>query len=535
MSTTTKKATVIWADGEESRDVEFDGVNEESLWKPVGEIIGQTEFEDLPMLVSVITEDNAQADILITEPDDQPGKKVFQLKENNIKLKKSRYSIVMLRHVDPETNRHSFYDFVPNNMGPFTIDIGARFGKIGEKALNLIEDGEVLRRPFPPVLFWTRVYAKLAEGYTDETEYLLDADDDPVEQLFKTEVPESDESEDAIKLYEELMEGAKDALAEFNVDFLSSKSPYSKVQINGCKKVLAELSHVPDMDVAALSDADGAKAIIDAANDEIQHLIKIANPTFSKGVTVKSFLLGYEKSVEYAKKAVYDAVDDWEARINAMEAVSTTSKPSGKAVSPFGNVDVRRATEDEFKHYQDLIRKEAPNEVDQLLEVYMLNPHDRRKQYEEALEKATNKTERELFHGSATANMISLISSGGPTINVRMACGRAYGDGSYWASCFIKSRNYTDYYGSRWAHGTSGVAYMLVGRVHYGNPYFPSSVNGNQAKRDVEAGGYDICHARTANSGFMWDEYITYDEAHSYVCAILKFGDAPDENEEEDE
>ena len=524
-----KKATVNWAGG--YHDIEYDGVSEESLWKQVGEIIGDpAHLIVVPDLVSVITEDNAQADILVTEPEDQPGKRIFQLKGNNIKLKKSLYLPIMLRYVDPETNRRSFYDFVPNNMGPITVDVGARFGKIGEKGMDLIEEGDVLRKPFPSCLYWTKVYAKLSEGYTDETENLYDDSDDPVEQMFHIDEPVSDEADDAIRLYEELLQGAKAALSDFNVDFISARSPYTGKQIASCKKVYAKLTQAANLDVAALSEHDGAKAIVDAANAEIIQLIKIANPTFKKGVTVKSFMIDYVGTKAEAQKAVYDASDEWEAKINAMDAVSVTSKPKSKVVSPFGNVEVRKATEDEFMHYQDLIREEAPEEVHQLMEVYMLNPHDRRQAYEDALEKAANKTEMELFHGSRTANMISLIGAGGPTINVDAANGRAYGNGSYWSHHFVKSRNYTDYLGSRWANGSSDIAYMLVGKVHYGKPYFPDGVY--HAEEAVKKGGYDVCHAKPEASGFRWDEIITYDEAHSYVCAILKFGDAEEEDED---
>ena len=62
---------------------------------------------------------------------------------------------------------------------------------------------------------------------------------------------------------------------------------------------------------------------------------------------------------------------------------------------------------------------------------------------------------------------------------------------------------------------------MIVGRVHYGNPYFPVS-GVYDAEKEVKEGGYDCCHALPAASGFRKDEIITYDEDHSCVEAILK-------------
>ena len=134
--------------------------SEAELWKPLGKFLADCDYEN--ETITAQGEDGSKAVISI---DDH----VFHLVEDGFDLKKTLYPKKMLRRVDLEHNRKSFYDLVPNNMGSFlTVDVGARYGVLGTE----VEESRVLPRPFPSQLFWARYYAQLPYGYSDETDLL---------------------------------------------------------------------------------------------------------------------------------------------------------------------------------------------------------------------------------------------------------------------------------------------------------------------------------------------------------------------------
>lgn len=498
-----------------------EGSNDESkLWKKIGQALADKAnadlFEPEPKVSGfiVVSRNGEEAYLEATNED---GKVKYKLLENNIKTNLSHYEEKYLRRVNVENNSHSFYDLVPNSMGPYTFDIGARFGVIGSDDEN---GPQVLKKPFHPCLYWIRYYQNLNEGYTDETEY-LESEEDILQTLFpKADVDITDD--DASELYNKLMGYAKDALQEFNIDWLAGKAPYTKKQVDKCWDIWGKMYTLS----TKLQEGKEDKTIEDY-NNLVVDMIKIASPTFKKGVKVSSFTVKKSKDFDKTKESFEKNIEEWEERINAMEAVM--AKPKTKAgkkvdvVSPFGNVEVRKASSIEMEHFKQLIAVHQPKMVDMVKNAWILVPQERKEIYDKALEEATNKEEKEFFHGSVNANMVSLISSGGPNVRVGAANGRMFGNGSYWANDFDKSLGYTSYSGSRWAKGNSSTAYMLVGKVHYGNPCIIKNYYDYSSKyeEDCKKGKYDCVHA-LRGAGIVRDEIITYDDAHSYVEAILE-------------
>lgn len=497
--------------------------DESTLWKKIGEALANKAseelFENSPKVEGVITV-SRNNETAVLEADVEGDKHRFKLIDNKINTNLSKYEEKFLRKVNVVDNSHLLYDLVPNSMGPFTFDIGARYGRIGADG----DDGpKVLRRPFATQLYWLRYYQKLSEGYSDETEY-LECEEDLVSTLFAPAIISSDEGDASIQLYDKLMGYAKEALSEFNIDWLSGKAPYTKKQVEKCWSIWSDMYTLSTQLVEGKED----KAI-EKYNNLVVDMIKIASPTFKKGVRVSSFTVKKQKAFDKTQEAFEKNIEKWEERINAMEAVMTKPKTVNgekqKVLSPFGDVDVRDASEVELEHFKALIAKHQPSKVGMLKHVWMLTPNSRKATYERALEASENKEEQELFHGSVNANMVSLISSGGPNVRVGAANGRMFGNGSYWANDFDKSLGYTSYRGSRWAKGSEERAYMLVGKVHYGKAFVTNSwaSSGDYEKKCLEE-GYDCVHAKRGQ-WLMRDEIITYDDQHSYVEAILEIGE----------
>ena len=104
-------------------------------------------------------------------------------------------------------------------------------------------------------------------------------------------------------------------------------------------------------------------------------------------------------------------------------------------------------------------------------------------------------------------------------------CGKAFGNGVYFAPSSDKSAGYMSNRGSRWRSGGDEVVVMGVYRVATGNPYHGTDIIGGAPEKTKELiemfqkKQYD-CFWYKANSGsFVRDEVIVYNEA---ACVLDK-------------
>ena len=492
-------------------EVPSDKAKEESaLWQKAGEavfqLLSKRELQPEDMIV-ISDEAGNLAEIYCRLEKD--GTWSFKPVKNDIYLETSHYERKMLRKIDEEQNIHLFYDLIPNNMGYMTIDVGARYGTIGEKGLNRIEDGEVLRPPMPSWMYWIQ-YAKLiAEGYQDMTDSLFDKDDDPVEKLFDdTQKQAKKQTSAAIVLAEHLRNAAVNALQDFQIDFLSNRLPWNRVQLKSCRK---------------LYDSLHTCGSIAEMNEVLKKLIAIIGPTFDrkKGVTVASFLIATKSTEKEQKEEIAKKVELWEGYINAMEAVlgKPKSKNAEENVSPFGNISVEYADQETT----DRILKEFRAKPNMDYTVYEIKAPDFRKRFDTYCKEKGITDIRELIHGSRTENWTSIIMNGLLLNPNAPITGKAYGYGIYTARDFNKSFGYTNFRGSRWANGEANTGYIGVYDTAYGKPYFPQGVGDYQ--KEVENGGYNCLDARASYSGFCMDEIVFYREEALCIKYLIEFSD----------
>lgn len=487
------------------------GDTEEALWKTVGEHLlslsndGLVNEKDLIL----IKDKDSDADAALHMEGDEDGRLInVTTAYNHFHMKHALYEKRMLRKLDPETNAHWFYDLVPNNLGTITCDVGARFGKLGEQSLNMIEQGEVLRPPFTAYLFWPKYYCLLAKGYEDMTEDLVDKDDDPVENMFRDQEPVDDESEAAVVLYQHLIGCARNALSEFNVDFLSNKLPWNRVQLNSCRRYFDKLS--------------SCKSVAEM-NDILMRLIGIFNPKFDKrkGITVSSYLIPEKEDEKEQEKEIARVINEWEARINAMEAVLGRKKEKDEnPVSPFGEIQIEYAPNEE----KDRIRDKFHIQNGYDFTLYKIDAPWFNKRFDDYCQEKQITDIREFIHGSSAANWVSIITNGlllNPNAPIH---GKAYGNGIYTARDFNKSLGYTDYHGSKWQHGTAENGYIGVYRTGYGKALTPKGVSRGY-EEDVKNGGYNCLDAVASYSGYRMDEIVFYEEAALTPEYLIEFHD----------
>jgi poly [ADP-ribose] polymerase len=112
---------------------------------------------------------------------------------------------------------------------------------------------------------------------------------------------------------------------------------------------------------------------------------------------------------------------------------------------------------------------------------------------------------QEVFHGSANANLLSILKGGLiiPPSSAGHVTGRMHGDGLYGANNSTKSLNYSiGYWGAR--SSQYGNAFLFLADFAMGNTYFSTSPNYNGAPR-----GYDSVWAKKGASLYN-DELIVY-------------------------
>lgn len=529
-------ATITWSTGR--IDVSFvDDGKESSLWKPVAEAIAGIDFDDEDTIV-VTTEKGVATLRVIT---DESGKASIQPGTNRIFFDDwDSYQLVKLVKIDEEKNIHELYELHPNNMGKFTMDIGAKWGQTGggNAGASKVDDMYILKSPWKPYFYWVKYYQLIKNGYEDVTDLLVDHEEIEAEfenffgekESSDTVSETSDPDSAAIVLYEKLQESAQQFLSNdmgIELDFFSSKPLFNKRQMNSARKKHGELLKVLSdigVDEKKYDSYTNAEWELFRAcfNDIVKKLIVATAIKFKDGKnkkTVKSFMIPKTDGKTMVQNMA-DACEMWDSTILAMEAMITTKDPKKPAcMSPFGNIGVRYATQEETDEILERFHAASKNKY----RVYMLDCPDFRARQEEYC-KERNITEFEqLIHGSPTQNWVSLIKNH-PRVNPGFTtAGKAYGWGVYTARDFNKSIHYTSYVDGCYSGGNTSRGFIGVFRCAYGKPYFPKGVG--DCEKAVRDGGFDCCDAKREYSGFVMDEIIFYEEPALCLEAIIEIAD----------
>lgn len=494
---------------------------EEAFWKPVGQAFAALDIT-APDAVTILYGDNS-AQIVIE--DDGTGKVKITKASSTIRLKRSCYGVKKLRRIDAGTGSHSFYDLVPNNMGPMTLDVGARYGQTGgtNAGADLVEGAYVLRSPMPSFMYWPKYYWLLKEGYRDYTEDVYDGEEDimRLEKLFgdTEKAPETDEDDTVLKVNSFFESIAKGMLSSLNIDFLSSKPPFNRRQVTSAWKKWNGFS--------LCHTARDANAII-------TDLLAITDVSFKNGksrLTVRSFMVKESDDPKKQQDYIDNAADYWEKMIHSMEAViappAKAADKKNRTASPFGNITMEMASEEETQR----ILKKFRAEDSLIYKVVKVSAPDFDERQEKYAVEHNIDTFDEFIHGSSTANWKSIVMNGlllNPDAPIH---GKAYGYGLYTARDFVKSLGYTDFRGSKWAGGDQPVGVIGVYRAAYGKPLFPEMSRFGSYEDNVKKGGYGCLDAKSRYSGYRMDEIVFYDEAALSLEYLIFFAEKGEEEE----
>lgn len=502
-----KNALISWIGG--SVPVTIESGTEEELWKPVGEVAGVIAAQKETATVTVIVDGTETAQLLIENGTVRPV-------DNKIRLRRSLYSVRKLRKIDPQTGAHQFYDLIPNNMGPRTLDVGARFGQTGgtNAGADMVEGAYVLKSPMPSWMYWPKYCQLTANGYMDYTDAVYDEDEDvrKLEAMFaEGEAPVSDEDDLVLRINDFFQAKAQECLTEqMNINWLSNKLPFNWKQVASAWKAWEKLRLC-----ARAKDA----------NEVILKLLAITDVSFKEGKskkTVSSFMIKLSDP-KTEMKDIAAAIDQWEQVINSMEAVLPLKTEKGKenrTVSPFGNIEMEMANKEETERWLKKFR--APDNLAyRVVNVSAPDFKERTEKY--AKEKGIPESEFDYFiHGSRTMNWKSLVIKH-PLIHAdAIQTGKAFDWGIYTARDLVKSLGYTSLSGSCWASGDQKVGVIGIFHCGYGKPYYPTLGRYGIGYRDaVMKGGYNCLDAKSEYSGYRMDEIVFYEEAAMYLVGLI--------------
>jgi len=126
----------------------------------------------------------------------------------------------------------------------------------------------------------------------------------------------------------------------------------------------------------------------------------------------------------------------------------------------------------------------------------------------------------ELWHGSRTANLLSILKGGLiiPKGNEAHVTGAMFSTGLYFSDQSTKSLNYSQGY---WGHGgRDNNPFMFLCSVAMGKYYVPSGPSSNLPKA-----GYDSTYAKARQSGVMNNEMIVYKTNQCNLKYLVEFSD----------
>jgi len=300
-----------------------------------------------------------------------------------------------------------------------------------------------------------------------------------------------------------------DQLVAENVHNITTQTSI-KYTANGFATELGPVTsgHV-DKARAVLDDLNkmmGKKGEVDAANRDVQRLNSlffsyIPKP-FSRKITEEDMILD-AKELELE----YDILDQLATGVQMGAAMQGSTAQRMNALGTEIEVLKDKKERERIKKY--ITGSKAGNHRGSNVwgyeprQIYKIKIPDERHRYDKTLKKFGNV--QEVFHGSANANLLSILKGGLiiPPSSAGHVTGRMFGDGVYGANNSTKSLNYSiGYWGGR--RSGHGNAFLFLADFAMGKTYNAHSAVYNGAPR-----GYDSIWAKKGRSLYN-DELIVY-------------------------
>ena len=288
------------------------------------------------------------------------------------------------------------------------------------------------------------------------------------------------------------------------------ETPLGPVTESHLDKATSRLDEIRDI-IGNQSAADASNGDLRVANGEYYSLIP---RRFGRKIQDTDMVLTPDKLAEE-----YDLLDNLRTAVRAGLNSGSDDKDTGLDIE----ISFMSPSDDEWKRLADKYestkhRNHSAIRGYRVRNIFNLNIPDVTNRYKPTLAKLGN--ERELFHGTKTANMLSIAINGLiiPPTGAAHVTGRMFGNGVYGASCSTKALNYAvGYWGGR--QNSSRRAYMLIVRFAMGKEYVSTTHLYSGAPS-----GYNSVWGKAGHS-LLNDEYIVYSLNQATITHILELED----------
>lgn len=420
------------------------------------------------------------------------------IRNNFLKLERSRHERAWLVRVDAQTNSYDFVKILPYNMGSAgTVKLLISSGRYGAGKRDLgAESFE--KEDKDACLYHLLLSDFLSKGYVLSNELFVEEDKQPARKLVYKEGA-------ALALYRKLEKVSRTYVSKvLDVSFMKSDAPYSKAQVKKAWKLWGQLREAKT--VSAFNKKMTELMVVTPRRIDAYH-----------GMTVESFLASTASTAEEQEAEFARIIDREETLINAMEAaIGLLEKRDEDTKSPFGNIDIEYAEGDEKKKVLEMI---PPAKRKLVEDVYKVVHHDQKKKFDEYVEREKIKETRLFWHGSKAVNWFSIIVKSLLLNPIAAITGKMWGNGIYFAPDFNKSWGYTDV--GKWVGGNADNVYMALFRVAF-KPWYPRShVHGT--KDMVTKNGGNCLYAKKGVAGLFADEVVFFDEDAICIEYLVSF------------
>lgn len=222
-----------------------------------------------------------------------------------------------------------------------------------------------------------------------------------------------------------------------------------------------------------------------------------------------------------AIKAQNDIIDSLE--VSYQQAITDTAKPKNDQT-----IDIPQVFSCELNLINDI---DIINRIDRLYKSTLQNIHSSsnlklKKVYNVKIDSMHDNFEKhgrklgnvmELFHGTKTSNLLSILKSGLiiPPVSSPLVCGRMFGPGIYLSDQSSKALNYSQGY---WSGTRNNNCFMFLADVSMGKSYTPKS-----SSESLPKPGYDSTFAKGGYSGVINNEMIVPNLYQVNLKYLLEF------------
>lgn len=399
----------------------------------------------------------------------------------------TEYKECYLTCINSESNNYKFYHMIP---GPRGIDV--IYGRIGAQRGEVFGERSI-STPYPLYLYWIRYYEKLSKGYVDQSDIYINS---PVTvpkpmKAKNTSLSKKPVKEASVNLYSDLYAFAKNLVQKTLINHNITKK-----QVEKSKYYFRQM---------------GQRKTVKGFNSQLLKLMSVC-PRMVRDISV----LLASKPEDFKR-----IVEREERLINAMTVLTEDTRNinfSKEDVFASNKIDVFPATEKQIEevksHLSDSLKSKVKN-------VYRIIDKRKKKSFEDYLKKNNIKKVKCFWHGSKNENWLSIVLNGLQLNPNAAITGKMFGQGIYFAPSAQKSWGYTSYYGSRWANGKQGTAFMGLYATAYGKPYNVSTA-GRYTQSFLNQNHCNCVHAH-AGAQLYNDEIVFYHEDAMLLNYIVEF------------